>query len=158
MKACEAKSGKQFTMAIAHHSFINPLALRNVIQRRKREGLPQIPLYCFVHGTALKMYRWELGPKQTEEQKTFPMRFHKMIVQEKLFDDQVNGVNACFDQRGAKRRHQGNLPFIPSKPCDCCSQWHQCGEVQASSEEPESSDGRANEEDCLARRSIRERL
>merc|ERR1711972_1208341 len=96
MNACEKKSGKKFTMAIAHHSFVNPLVLRRVIQRRMKEGLPQIPLYCFVHGTALKMYRWELGPKQTEEQKTFPMRFHKMICDEKLFDDQVNGVNACF--------------------------------------------------------------
>merc|ERR1719230_741273 len=29
----------------------------------------------------------------TEE---FPMRFHKMICEEKLFDDVKNGVNACF--------------------------------------------------------------
>ncbi len=47
----------------------------------------------FVHGTALKMYRWELGGKSPEE---FPMRFHKMIVEEKLFNDIENGVNACF--------------------------------------------------------------
>merc|ERR1719469_1456156 len=93
MKACEAKSGKKFTMCIAHHSFVNPLVLRRVIQRRKKEGLPQIPLYCFVHGTALKMYRWEKGPKETEEQKSFPMRFHKMICDEKLFADTKNGVN-----------------------------------------------------------------
>merc|ERR1712216_611469 len=85
-----------FTMAIAHHSFVNPLVLRNVIRKRVAEGLPQCPLYCFVHGTALKMYRWELGPKETEGQKSFPMRFHKMIVDEKLFDDQKNGINACF--------------------------------------------------------------
>merc|ERR1712007_161090 len=83
-------------MGIAHHSFINPLVCKRVIARRVKEGLPQCPLYCFVHGTALKMYRWELGPKETDEQKTFPMRFHKMILDEKLFDDQVNGVNACF--------------------------------------------------------------
>merc|ERR1712170_45861 len=38
-------------------------------------------------------YRWELGGKSPKE---FPMRFHKMIMDEKLFDDQVNGVNACF--------------------------------------------------------------
>merc|ERR1719456_1302437 len=96
MKKCEAKEGQKFTKVIAHHSFVNPLVMKRVIQRRMKEGLPQIPLYCFVHGTALKMYRWELGPKETEEQKTFPMRFHKMICDEKLFDDQVNGVNACF--------------------------------------------------------------
>jgi glycosyltransferase involved in cell wall biosynthesis len=96
MKACEAKAGRNFTMCIAHHSFINPLVCKRALARRVAEGLPKIPLYCFVHGTALKMYRWELGPKETDEQKSFPMRFHKMILEEKLFDDQVNGVNACF--------------------------------------------------------------
>jgi len=96
MKVCEAKAGKTFTMVIAHHSFVNPLTMRKVLQRRVAEGLPKCPLYCFVHGTALKMYRWELGPKETEEQKSFPMRFHKMILDEKLFDDQENGINACF--------------------------------------------------------------
>merc|ERR1719384_2936359 len=93
MAQCEKKEGDNFTMVIAHHAFLNPLVCRNVIQRRVKEGKPQIPLYCFVHGTALKMYRWELGGK---DQKEFPMRFHKMIMDEKLFDDQVNGVNACF--------------------------------------------------------------
>jgi len=96
MKACEEKAGQKFNFAIAHHSFINPLVVSRVLKKRVAEGLPKIPLYCFVHGTALKMYRWELGPKETDEQKSFPMRFHKMICEEKLFDDQVNGVNACF--------------------------------------------------------------
>merc|ERR1712232_547065 len=35
----------------------------------------------------------EVGGKDTNE---FPMRFHKMIMEEKLFDDIENGVNACF--------------------------------------------------------------
>merc|ERR1711865_1161740 len=96
MAVAEAQAGTNFTFVVAHHSFINPLVMRRVINRRVAEGLPKCPLYCFVHGTALKMYRWELGPKETDEQKTFPMRFHKMIMEEKLFDDQVNGVNACF--------------------------------------------------------------
>merc|ERR1712050_735356 len=90
---CEAQVGAKFTMVIAHHSFINPLVMKRVIKRRVAEGLPKCPLYCFVHGTALKMYRWELGGKDTKE---FPMRFHKMIMEEKLFDDINNGVNACF--------------------------------------------------------------
>merc|ERR1719399_1403449 len=80
-------------MVIAHHSFVNPLVMRNVNQRRVKEGLPKCELYCFVHGTALKMYRWELGGKDTKE---FPMRFHKMIMDEKLFSDIDDGVNACF--------------------------------------------------------------
>jgi len=86
------------------------------IQRRTKEGLPQIPLYCFVHGTALKMYRWELGPKETDEQKTFPMRFHKMIIDSKLFNDQVNGVNACFVI--SKEQKDGIKEIFPSFPQD----------------------------------------
>merc|ERR1740121_2404915 len=113
MKACEEKEGKDFTMVIAHHSFVNPLACRNVIKRRVSEGKANIPLYCFVHGTALKMYRWELGGKSPEE---FPMRFHKMIVEEKLFDDQKTGVTACFvisqEQKG------GIAEIFPSFPQD----------------------------------------
>jgi glycosyltransferase involved in cell wall biosynthesis len=116
MKACEAKSGKKFTMAIAHHSFVNPLVVRRVIQRRMKEGLPQIPLYCFVHGTAIKMYRWEKGPKETEEQKSFPMRFHKMMNEEKIFDDIKNGVNACFVISAEQK--DGIKELFPSFPQD----------------------------------------
>merc|ERR1719272_1013925 len=116
MKACEEKAGRDFSFAIAHHSFINPLVISRVIKKRASEGKPNIPLYCFVHGTALKMYRWELGPKETDEQKTFPMRFHKMIVDAKLFDDQVDGVTACFvisaEQKG------GIAELFPTFPQD----------------------------------------
>jgi len=112
-KACEAKTGNKFTMFIAHHSFVNPLVLRNVIRKRVAEGLPQAPLYCFVHGTALKMYRWELGGKNVEE---FPMRFHKMMLEEKIFDDQKNGVNACFVISNEQK--DGIKEIFPSFPQD----------------------------------------
>jgi len=113
MKECEEKEGKNFTMVIAHHSFLNPLVCRNVIQRRVKEGKPKCPLFCFVHGTALKMYRWELGGKSPEE---FPMRFHKMIMDEKLFDDIENGVNACFVI--SKEQAGGIEEIFPSFPKD----------------------------------------
>merc|ERR1719223_561871 len=116
MKACEEKAGQKFNFAIAHHSFVNPLVMRRVLQKRVAEGLPKIPLYCFVHGTALKMYRWELGPKETDEQKSFPMRFHKMIVAEKLFADQVNGVNTCFVI--SEEQKSGIKEIFPSFPQD----------------------------------------
>merc|ERR1719420_2553328 len=116
MKTCEAQAGKNFTACSAHHSFINPLVMKRVIQRRVAEGLPKIPLWCFVHGTALKMYRWELGPKETEEQKSFPMRFHKMMVDEKIFDDQKNGVNACFVI--SQEQKDGIKEIFPSFPQD----------------------------------------
>merc|ERR1719183_1301565 len=98
---------------IAHHSFVNPLVLRNVIKRRVAEGLPKCRLYCFVHGTALKMYRWELGGKDPSE---FPMRFHKMISDEKLFDDTENGVNACFVI--STEQKSGMAEIFPSFPQD----------------------------------------
>jgi len=113
MKVCEEKEGRKFTICIAHHSFVNPLALRNVIQRRVKEGLPKCPLYCFVHGTALKMYRWELGGKNKEE---FPERFHKMMCQEKIFDDTVNGVSACFVI--SQEQKDGIKEIFPSFPQD----------------------------------------
>jgi glycosyltransferase involved in cell wall biosynthesis len=62
------------------------------------------------------MYRWELGPKETDEQKTFPMRFHKMIVEEKLFDDIENGVNACFVISNEQK--DGVKEIFPSFPAD----------------------------------------
>jgi len=113
MKECEAKAGSNFTMCIAHHSFVNPLVLRRVIQQRVKEGLPKCPLYCFVHGTALKMYRWEIGGKNPVE---FPMRFHKMIVEEKLFDDIENGVCACFVI--SQEQKEGIAEIFPSFPQD----------------------------------------
>merc|ERR1712232_940389 len=85
-------------------------------KKRVEKGLPKCPLYCFVHGTALKMYRWELGPKETVEQKSFPMRFHKMVIDEKLFDDQVNGVNACFVI--SKEQKDGIKEIFPMFPQD----------------------------------------
>ena len=112
MKQCEAEAGTTFTFVVAHHSFINPLVMRRVINRRVSEGLPRCPLYCFVHGTALKMYRWELGPKETDEQKSFPMRFHKMILEEKLFDDQVPSAYIPRAQ-GEKEPNPGALNLLP---------------------------------------------
>jgi hypothetical protein len=155
MKACEAKAGCNFTMCIAHHSFINPLAVRRVLDKRVKEGLPKIPLYCFVHGTALKMYRWELGPKETDEQKTFPMRFHKMITDEKLFDDIENGVNACFVISNEQK--DGIKEIFPSFPPDrvIVSPNGINVEVQASREGPVDSTDGAMQRDSLARCSIR---
>merc|ERR1712203_636421 len=60
-----------------------------------------------------KMYRWELGGKNSEE---FPMRFHKMIMDEKLFDDQKNGVNACFVI--SQEQKEGIKEIFPCFPQD----------------------------------------
>merc|ERR1712232_398744 len=51
-----------------------------------------------------------------DEQKSFPMRFHKMILDEKLFDDQKNGVNACFVI--SKEQKDGIKEIFPMFPQD----------------------------------------
>merc|ERR1712232_747081 len=51
-----------------------------------------------------------------DEQKSFPMRFHKMVIDEKLFDDQVNGVNACFVI--SKEQKDGIKEIFPMFPQD----------------------------------------
>merc|ERR1712217_40817 len=61
-------------------------------------------------------YRWEKGPKETEEQKSFPMRFHEMMVKEKIFNDTVNGVNACFVI--SQEQKDGIKEIFPTFPQD----------------------------------------
>lgn len=56
MELAEKEQGVPIRMAIAHHSFLNPLALRNVLRRRTAEGKPKAILACFLHGTALRMH------------------------------------------------------------------------------------------------------
>eukprot|EP01130_Rhizamoeba_saxonica_P017791 TRINITY_DN870_c0_g1_i2.p1 TRINITY_DN870_c0_g1~~TRINITY_DN870_c0_g1_i2.p1 ORF type:complete len:466 (-),score=106.50 TRINITY_DN870_c0_g1_i2:30-1403(-) len=93
MAKAEEEEGMDFTLAIAHHTFLNPLALRNVLRRRESEGKAKVPLVCFVHGTALKMYIHEMKGENTEE---FPLRFLPLLQQEKVFDDLENGVSLCY--------------------------------------------------------------
>ncbi len=94
MVAVEARTGERFALAIAHHTFLNPLVMRDVIQARMAKGLPRIPLLCFAHGTALKMYAKERAGNHPDE---FPNRFLRMMQDEGLFDDggERQGVDLC---------------------------------------------------------------
>jgi glycosyltransferase involved in cell wall biosynthesis len=92
MDEIEAATGDRFALAIAHHAFMNPLAMRDVIRRRAAAGRGTMPLLCFVHGTELKMYNNELRGDQPDE---FPLRFLPFVQGEKLFDydDPAHGVD-----------------------------------------------------------------
>ena len=69
LKKCEETEGEHFTMMIAQRSIVNSLVLRYVNKRRVADDKPKCPLYCFVHGAALKMY--ERGCKsQTKLQRS----------------------------------------------------------------------------------------
>ena len=82
MAEIEARTGERFELAIAHHTFLNPVVMRDVIRMRVAAGLPRMPLLCFAHGTALKMYANERRGDQPDE---FPLRFLPMIEREGVF-------------------------------------------------------------------------
>ena len=94
MTEIEARTGHSFTLAIAHHTFLNPLVMRDVIDLREAAGKPRIPLLCFAHGTALKMYAKERQGEQPDE---FPKRFLPMMRNEGIFDygSARRGVDLC---------------------------------------------------------------
>ena len=78
----EERTGEQFKLAIAHHTFLNPVVMRDVIRARMAKGHPRMPLLCFAHGTALKMYANERRGDRPDE---FPRRFLPMIERERIF-------------------------------------------------------------------------
>jgi glycosyltransferase involved in cell wall biosynthesis len=82
MDDIEARTGDIFQLAIAHHTFLNPVVMRDVIQSRLASGRSGMPLLCFAHGTALKMYANERRGDQPDE---FPLRFLPMIENERIF-------------------------------------------------------------------------
>ncbi|MGI9416668.1 MAG: glycosyltransferase [Geminicoccaceae bacterium] len=83
MAEIEERTGEDFQLAIAHHTFLNPVVMRDVIKARVADGRPSMPLLCFAHGTALKMYANERRGDRPDE---FPLRFLPMIEQERIFN------------------------------------------------------------------------
>lgn len=79
----EAATGDEFSLAIAHHAFMNAVVMRDVIRARVEAGRPRLPLLDFAHGTELKMYVQEQRGENTAE---FPWRFLPFMREEKIFD------------------------------------------------------------------------
>jgi glycosyltransferase involved in cell wall biosynthesis len=92
MDEIESRTGDRFSLAIAHHAFMNTVALRDVNQRRVADGRPRMTLLCFAHGTELKMFNHERRGDSPEE---FPLRFFPFMQREKIFDlgDPNHGVD-----------------------------------------------------------------
>jgi glycosyltransferase involved in cell wall biosynthesis len=92
MDEIEERTGDRFTLAIAHHAFMNTVVMRDVIRRRAMARRGTMPLLCFVHGTELKMYAYERRGDRPEE---FPLRFLPFMEGEKIFDyaDPARGVD-----------------------------------------------------------------
>lgn len=83
MAQIEARTGDEFGLVIAHHTFLNPLVMRDVLNARAEVGRRRIPLICFAHGTALKMFAHEKAGQNVQE---FPARFLPMMQNEGVFD------------------------------------------------------------------------
>jgi glycosyltransferase involved in cell wall biosynthesis len=79
----ESRTGDRFSLAIAHHAFMNTVVLRDVNRRRVAGGRPRMTLLCFVHGTELKMFDNERRGDEPEE---FPLRFLPFMQREGIFD------------------------------------------------------------------------
>ncbi|MFT5470006.1 MAG: glycosyltransferase involved in cell wall biosynthesis [Verrucomicrobiales bacterium] len=83
----EADLGRSFDLFIAHHAFLNPLVMADVNRERVARGKPAVPLFAFVHGTALLMFKHEMKGGDPE----YPPRFYPRWIKDKVFDA-VSGV------------------------------------------------------------------
>ena len=72
----EGKEGQPITHAVAHHTFLNPIIMVDINEKRAAAGKPAIPFSIFAHGTALKMFHNELAADNLKE---FPMRFTPLV-------------------------------------------------------------------------------
>ncbi|MGI9596073.1 MAG: glycosyltransferase [Acidimicrobiales bacterium] len=88
--AAEAAEGVPVSVAIAHHSFLNPFVLSAINAERVATGRPRFKLLCFVHGTALKMFAHERAGIDPE----YPKRFLPMMEQAGIFSPGA-GVDLC---------------------------------------------------------------
>ncbi len=80
--AAEAATGIPVSIAVAHHSFLNPLVLSSINRRREAAGRPRFRLVCFVHGTALKMFAHERAGIDPD----YPRRFLPFMEDAGVFD------------------------------------------------------------------------
>ncbi len=98
----EREHGKAIDLLVAHHTFLNPLVAGDLNRRRLDSGRQRIPVLCFVHGTALKMYNAELDGVAAEEaggepDEEFPFRFLPLMRSSGVFnpDDSETAVDWC---------------------------------------------------------------
>lgn len=90
----EAALGRPFDLFIAHHSFLNPMVMRDVNRARVQQGKAAVPLFAFVHGTALLMFKSEMLGEDDE----YPPRFYPRWIEEKVFDA-VDGIFVISDSQ-----------------------------------------------------------
>ncbi len=90
----EAELGRCFDLFIAHHSFLNPMVMRDVNRARVAQGKAAVPLFAFVHGTALLMFKSEMAGTDEE----YPPRFYPRWIEEGVFAA-VEGIFVISDSQ-----------------------------------------------------------
>ncbi|KAG5482549.1 hypothetical protein CUR178_05689 [Leishmania enriettii] len=87
----EKKHGRFIDLFLAHHCFMNPVIMSEINKRRAVQGIPEVPLVVFAHGTALKMYENEIS-KLSE----FPMKYYDWIRCDKKIFESIDHVAGVF--------------------------------------------------------------
>lgn len=116
----EEKEG-EVELAIAHHSFLNPLVMVDVMKARKAAGKTVIPIVCYLHGTALKMYKNEKAHKDGKPFKDeYWLRFLPMMQEEAVFEsaDMIACCVAISEQ--VKETFIGIFPNYPANRILVC--------------------------------------
>ncbi|MXU66349.1 glycosyltransferase [Oceanomicrobium pacificus] len=110
-----ATEGRDPDLIIAHHAFINALVgadLRDHLAAHAAPGVATPQLACFVHGTALKMFRAEI-----DGHPDYPERFYPMMRASGLFAaDGARRADAVVTISTAQAQAFARL--FPSYPAD----------------------------------------
>lgn len=78
----EQVEGQNVSLAVAHHTFLNPLVLSRINDDRSAAGRPRFPILCFAHGTALKMFAHEKAGQDPD----YPSRFLPFMKTHGVFE------------------------------------------------------------------------
>ncbi len=95
------EAGSEIQLFVAHHTCINSIIAKKVMEKRAANGLSVPPIVIFLHGTAMIMMGNELRETAMIESgelapsdRTWPSTFHKQLTELKLFDDYTKPGNA----------------------------------------------------------------
>ncbi len=93
--------GSNIQLFIAHHTCINSIIAKKVMEKRAANGYSVPPIVIFLHGTAMIMMGNELretslteSGELTPSDRKWPSAFHKQLTELKIFDDCSKAGNA----------------------------------------------------------------
>ena len=95
------EEGSEIKLFIAHHTAINSIIAKKVMERRAANGCSVPPIVIFLHGTAMIMMQNELrevelvkSGEMLESDRIWPSSFHKQLTELEVFDDCSKPGNA----------------------------------------------------------------